>query len=216
VKPVILKYKGVPSIFIRRDGFTGGATYEEIIDMSIKSKNTQFDVLLSDIKYESAKFTKLRAFYKAHNEGRELSDKALYSMGFVNEDGLLLNGAVLFQDDYNGGKTLIQCSVFSGINRGSQRIVTINRFSGNILDSIQFVMDFVNQRMNHSMVKKDNQRINIDAFPQRALFEAVVNAIVHRDYFIDGTQIQVDMFRDRLEISSPGSFYRGEKNRKDI
>ena len=55
-------------------------------------------------------------------------------MGFVNEDGLLLNGAVLFQDDYNGGKTLIQCSVFSGINRGSQRIVTINRFSGNILD----------------------------------------------------------------------------------
>ena len=214
VKPVILKYKGVPSIFIRRDGFTGGATYEEIIDMSIKSKNTQFDVLLSDIKYESAKFTKLRAFYKAHNEGRELSDKALYSMGFVNEDGLLLNGAVLFQDDYNGGKTLIQCSVFSGINRGSQRIVTINRFSGNILDSIQFVMDFVNQRMNHSIVKKDNQRINIDAFPQRALFEAVVNAIVHRDYFIDGTQIQVDMFRDRLEISSPGSFYRGEKIEK--
>ena len=135
-------------------------------------------------------------------------------MGFVNEDGLLLNGAVLFQDDYNGGKTLIQCSVFSGINRGSQRIVTINRFSGNILDSIQFVMDFVNQRMNHSMVKKDNQRINIDAFPQRALFEAVVNAIVHRDYFIDGTQIQVDMFRDRLEISSPGSFYRGEKIEK--
>lgn len=31
VKPVILKYKGVPSIFMRRDGFTNGATYEEII-----------------------------------------------------------------------------------------------------------------------------------------------------------------------------------------
>ena len=31
IKPVILKYKNIPSIFMRRDGFTNGATYEEII-----------------------------------------------------------------------------------------------------------------------------------------------------------------------------------------
>lgn len=48
VKPVILKYKNIPSIFMRRDGFTNGATYEEIIEMSIKSKNTQYDILTSD------------------------------------------------------------------------------------------------------------------------------------------------------------------------
>mgnify|MGYP002522214975 FL=1 len=50
VKPIILKYKNIPSIFMRRDGFTNGATYEEIIEMSIKSKNTQYDLLASDIK----------------------------------------------------------------------------------------------------------------------------------------------------------------------
>lgn len=49
VKPVILKYKNIPSIFMRRDGFTNGATYEEIIEMSVKSKNTQYDILDSDI-----------------------------------------------------------------------------------------------------------------------------------------------------------------------
>lgn len=48
IKPIILKYKGIPSIYMRRDGFTNGATYEEIIEMSIKSKNTQNDILLSD------------------------------------------------------------------------------------------------------------------------------------------------------------------------
>ena len=37
VKPVILKYRNIPSIFMRRDGFTNGATYEEIIEMSVKS-----------------------------------------------------------------------------------------------------------------------------------------------------------------------------------
>lgn len=72
-------------------------------------------------------------------------------------------------------------------------------------------MDFVNQRMNHSIIKINDVRINIDSYPARALFEGVINAVAHRDYYLDGTQIQVDMFKDRLEISSPGGFYRGEK-----
>lgn len=38
VKTVILKYKNIPSIFMRRNGFTNGATYEEIIEMSVKCK----------------------------------------------------------------------------------------------------------------------------------------------------------------------------------
>lgn len=211
IKPVILKYKNIPSIYMRRDGFTNGATYEEIIDMSVKSKNTQYDILTSDVKYEASKFTMLRDFYTTHNNGKELTEKALQSMGFYNEEGFLANGALLFADDYQEKKTEIQCSVFSGFNKGSERIVTINRFNGNIISVINYIIEFVTQRMNHSMIKLEDTRKNIDAYPQRALFEGVINAVAHRDYFLDGTQIQVDMFKDRLEISSPGSFYRGEK-----
>ncbi|MCM1272732.1 MAG: putative DNA binding domain-containing protein [Clostridium sp.] len=211
VKPVILQYKNIPSIFMRRDGFTNGATYEEIIEMSVKSKNTQYDILVSDIKYVPEKLSDLRAFYEKHNDGAALKEKALQSLGFVNKDGFLLNGAVLFLDDYKEKKTEVQCSVFSGFNKGSERIVTINRFNGNITSTINYVMDFVNQRMNHSVIKLDDTRINIDSYPARALFEGVINAVAHRDYYLDGTQIQVDIFKDRLEISSPGGFYRGEK-----
>lgn len=211
VKPVILKYKNIPSIFMRRDGFTNGATYEEIIEMSIKSKNTQYDILTSDVKYDASKFTMLRDFYSAHNDGKVLTEKALQSMGFYNEEGVLANGGMLFADDYREKKTEVQCSVFSGFNKGSERIVTINRFNGNIIATINYIMEFITQRMNHSMIKLGDTRKNIDAYPQRALFEGVINAVAHRDYFLDGTQIQVDMFKDRLEISSPGSFYRGEK-----
>lgn len=211
VKPVILKYKNIPSIFMRRDGFTNGATYEEIIEMSIKSKKTQYDVLVSDVKFDSLKLSDLRAFYEKHNNGEKLRDKALNSLGFVNEEGFLLNGAVLFLDDYQGRKTEVQCSVFSGFNKGSERIVTINRYNGNITSTINYMMDFVNQRMNHSILKLEDARINIDSYPTRALFEGVINAVAHRDYYLDGTQIQVDIFKDRLEITSPGGFYRGEK-----
>lgn len=208
-RPVVLKYQNIPAIYMRRDGFTNGATYEEIIQMSIASQNAQFDALLSDIPYKREDFGKLLVFYAEHNDGKTYTDKALRSLGFFDENGMLTNGAMLFADSYDGAKTAVTCSVFSGFNKGSQRIVTVNRFQGNIIQTIQNICDFVYQRMNHSLIKTDTGRINIDAYPQRAVFEGVINAVAHRDYFLDGTQIQIDMFRDRLEISSPGSFYRG-------
>lgn len=211
IKPIVVKFKNVPSIYMRREGFTNGATYEEIIDMSIKSRKTQFDILDSDYTYKRENFTKLLSFFSDHNLGKVLTDKALQSMGFFNKDKILKNGALLFSDDYSGEKTKVQCSVFSGLNKGSERIITINRFNGNLIDSINFIMEFVKIRMNHEMIKLSDSRINLDAYPERALFEGIINALAHRDYFLDGTQIQIDMFKDRLEISSPGSFYQGEK-----
>lgn len=211
VKPIILKFKNVPAIYMRRDGFTNGATYEEIISMSIKSRNVQYDVLDSDEKYDRAMFSKLFAFFNEHNPDAELSDKALQSIGFFNEKRVLKNGALLFSDSYNGEKTKVQCSLFSGFDKGSERIITVNRFAGNISDSIAFMFEFVKLRMNHTFVKHSDFRENIDAYPVRALFEGIINSVAHRDYFLDGTQIQLDMFKDRLEISSPGSFYQGEK-----
>ena len=214
IKPVILKYKGVPSIYMRREGFTNGATYEEIIEMSQSSKKTQYDILISDKKYDAKKFETLRYYYAKHNDGKELKEKALQSIGFYDEKGYLANGACLFEDDYDELKTEVQCSVFSGFNKGSERIVTINKYHGNLISVIEYMQEFVEQRMNHSVIKLGDGRKNIDAYPQRAVFEGIINAIAHRDYYIDGTQIQLDMFKDRLEISSPGSFYKGEKIEK--
>ena len=151
IKPVVLKYKGVPAIYMRRDGFTNGATYEEIINMSIRSNHSQYDTLPSDIKYATISFQDLQKFYAAHTGGNMLSDKALASMGFFDKNKNLANG--------------------------------------NITSALQFMMDFVSQRINHSIEKTDVGRKNVDAFPTRALFEELVNAIAHRDYYLDGTQI---------------------------
>ncbi len=132
-------------------------------------------------------------------------------MGFYNKDKHLSNGAILFKDNYDGEKTNVQCSVFTGFNRGSDRIVSINKYKGNITNSIDYMLEYIEQRMNHSIIKQEDTRINIDAYPKRALVEGIINAVAHRDYFLDGTQIQIDMFKDRLEISSPGSFLDGNK-----
>ena len=210
-KPVIVKYNGLPSIFMRRSGFTNGATYEEIIQMSEKASKKAFDGIYTNVKYDRKNFSKLIDFYMRHNDGKELSDKFLMSLGFFDENYNLANGAMLFMDNYDGEKTCIKFSVFAGFNKGSDRIVTLDSINKNIVDSIEYAVEFISQRMNHSIIKYDNGRINIDSYPPRALFEGIINSIANRDYYIDGSQIQIDMFKDRLEISSPGSFYRGEK-----
>ena len=214
-KPVILKYNGVPSIYMRRQGFTNGATYEEIIEMGRRSKPLQYDLLPTEEEFHREDFQDLFAFCTAQGADNSLfGDKALISMGFITSDGKLSNGAAMFRDGYQGGKTEIQCSVFSGFNRGSERIVSINRYNGNLTGGIQYILNYVKQRMNHSIIKLSDTRVEIDAFPDRALFEGIVNAVAHRDYEMDRTQIQVDIFRNRLEITSPGGFFQRDGVKK--
>ncbi len=48
-------------------------------------------------------------------------------------------------------------------------------------------------------------RVETPQFSKRAVFEAIVNAVAHRDYSIAGSKIRFFMFDDRLEIYSPGA-----------
>lgn len=50
-------------------------------------------------------------------------------------------------------------------------------------------------------------RYDFPAYDDRALQEAVVNAVVHRDYEVRGSQVIVNMFPDRIEFRNPGSLY---------
>ena len=52
---------------------------------------------------------------------------------------------------------------------------------------------------------KNPARIDLPQYSEKALFEAIVNAVVHRDYAIQDSRIRISMFADRLEINSPGS-----------
>ena len=71
----------------------------------------------------------------------------------------------------------------------------------------QQVRDAVNfARLNTRVAaRKDPGRVEVPQFSPRAVFEAIVNAVVHRDYSIENAKIRLFIFDDRLELYSPGA-----------
>ena len=53
--------------------------------------------------------------------------------------------------------------------------------------------------------RKEPARVDLPEYSDKALFEALVNAVAHRDYSMRGSKIRLSMFEDRMEIQSPGS-----------
>ena len=75
-KPLMLKYQGMPQVYIRRDGYTNAASSEEMLQMLLSGKKPQFDQGPTNILFDPKDFTKLYAFYQ-ENTGKELKEKEL-------------------------------------------------------------------------------------------------------------------------------------------
>lgn len=96
IKPLIMKYQGMPMIFMRRDGYTDSATSEEILMMGLHSRLPKFDMEITDVPFTMSEFTKLSLFYM-ENVGKELKEKDLAAIGFFDENHCLRKGALLFK-----------------------------------------------------------------------------------------------------------------------
>lgn len=64
-------------------------------------------------------------------------------------------------------------------------------------------------KLNTEYIIKGGPRQEVLEIPEDALREAILNAIVHRDYFVRGANIQINIFSDRVEIISPGGLVKG-------
>jgi ATP-dependent DNA helicase RecG len=77
-----------------------------------------------------------------------------------------------------------------------------------LLRSMEFLMDRLQARNREQEVNLGMLRISVPDYPERALREAVANALVHRDYTRMGA-VHVQLHEDRLEVSNPGGFPEG-------
>ncbi|MGA2180538.1 MAG: ATP-binding protein [Verrucomicrobiota bacterium] len=75
---------------------------------------------------------------------------------------------------------------------------------------VESCVDFVKRHIPDQTVMENGvRRVTKDGFPVGVLREAIVNALVHRDYLLSATDVQLSIFADRLEIRSPGRLPNG-------
>ncbi|MCG7853393.1 MAG: putative DNA binding domain-containing protein [Methanosarcinaceae archaeon] len=98
----------------------------------------------------------------------------------------------------------IEAVRYRGIRQDSNYQTDAQKICGPLDQQIKHVMAFL-KRNQTIMATKEPHRVEKPQFSERAVFEAVVNAVAHRDYSIFGSKIRFFMFDDRLEIYSPGA-----------
>lgn len=101
----------------------------------------------------------------------------------------------------------ITCLLFQGTDK--TRVIDRKDFDGVIIDNVENSINFLRQHIPVRYEIAGLKRKEISAIPDEATREALLNAVIHRDYFERGGVVMVELFRDRLEISSPGGLLPG-------
>ena len=142
-------------------------------------------------------------------EGAAVPELALEKMGLLTSDengimratvaGILL--CCLSPEEWLPN-ACISATCYRGKDQASEQI-DAQIITGPLNRQIAEVVTFAVRNMRVGAYK-DPARTDLPQYSERALFEAVVNAVVHRDYSIRGSRIRFSMFADRIEINSPG------------
>lgn len=98
----------------------------------------------------------------------------------------------------------IQAVCYRGTERNAAYQLDAKDITGPLDVQIRDACKFVERNMRVFAIKAPN-RIETPQFSMNVVFEAVANAVAHRDYSIYGSKIRLHLFADRLEIFSPGA-----------
>lgn len=97
------------------------------------------------------------------------------------------------------------------LGESGERFVDNQRIEGNISDMLNEAIKFVRKNMRTKTIinPETGRREDRTDYPIMAIREAIINALVHRDYSIhtEGMPIQIIMYDDRMEIRNPGGIY---------
>lgn len=141
---------------------------------------------------------------------RDFIVKTIKAVQEIDGSLKLTNTAILFFCDYPQ-EFIPQSGIKIARYRGNSRIEFIDsqELTGpfyKILDEVEIFFKR-NTRLASKIV--EFKRVDIPEYPFEAIREAVVNAMAHRDYNRTGSNIQTDIFDDRIEVTSPGGLLPG-------
>ncbi len=215
-RPYYVKSLGmVDGTYVRVSGTTRHVEGYMLKELILEGQNRYFDseicqnmtVSDSEIKElcKSMKETAIKNTWQDSEKAqiKDVTKNTLISWGVLKES----EGKVYPTNAYAllTGKMpqmpVIQCGVFKGTNRAY--FVDRREFEGSIQEQMEAAYQYVLEKINMGMTIKGMYRQDVYELPTDSIRELIANAVAHRSYLEPGN-IQVALFDDRLEVTSPG------------
>lgn len=196
---------GVLEAYVRIGNESVKASSTELKRLVLHGRNTTFDSQNSMYKVEDYAFSKLRERYKKWT-GQSINDKDLISFGLATKDGYLTNAGALIVDESPIHYSRVFCTRWNGLTKsgGTMDALDDAEYSGSLISLIENGEGFIKRNAKMMWRKTANSREELPEYVERSYHEALVNAIAHRDYLVNGSEVHIDIYDDRMEIYSPG------------
>ena len=200
-RPYYWKAKGLRSegVFVRQDAASVPASEAAIREMLLASADGAFERMRSlrqDLTFGAA-----AAFFRERKVAFGPAQRR--SLGLVGEDGLFTNLALLLSDQC---PFTLKLAVFEGTGKTVFR--ERREIGGSVLAQVREAFDYLDKWNRTRAEVRGLDRVDRRDYPPEAVREALLNAVVHRDYALPGADL-VSLFDDRLEVLSAGGLVQG-------
>ena len=225
-RPYYLKKKGpVKGTYIRTAGTTRLADRAILQELLLEGENKFFDQQpipnLKVTKYDvtalchsMSETAKKNALSDIQRQGiKELTINQLISWGILieNKDQLIPTYAYAMLTHQAGYPPVVQCAVFKTDDRAV--FVDKREIDAPIQEQVEKAYQYVLEKINMGARFQGVYRQDIYELPPDSIRELIANALVHRNY-LEPESVQIALFSDRLEVTSPGSLMRGVTHEK--
>lgn len=186
-------------VFVRHGISSVPATDEMIREMLRESGGVAFDK--SRCINQELTFNYAENFFSESSVAFGAEQKR--TLGLIDADGYYTNAALLISDQCEHS---IKCAVYDGV--GKTQFKMRKEYNGSILKQMNEAYEYISLSNNLNSTFDGLKRVEHPDYPEFAVREALINAIVHRDYDYSGSII-VNIFDDRIELVSLGGLVKG-------
>ena len=200
------------NIYIREGANTQKQTDAEEVRASFQQANSIFfdEVPCRKFNTERDLDTEFIRDFKSMAEfQRDMPNEHLFTnLKLFTDDGYFKNGAVLFfgsQPEDFLDNAFVRCVAFDGLNK--RYIADDKKMYGNLYRQYTQALRWLKQNLRVRYViegQRGGPRKELWEIPEDVLKEALINAIVHRDYYDKGARTMVEVYNDRVVITNPG------------
>jgi ATP-dependent DNA helicase RecG len=167
-------------------------------------------------------FSRIRQQAVPSDEDEEGWRTLLVNTEIMGEEGVTAGGVLLFGNTPN--RFLPQAGIDAAAFPGTEKdyaarertalrgpMTPLLGQDGALVENglVEQALDFVRRNTPVTATLEEGRRIEKAVYPPEVLREAIVNALIHRDYLLSGTDIELVVYSDRLEIVSPGRLHNG-------